>query len=552
MPHSFHRYEKYLFFILILIHLIPVCSTHFFITLDGPAHLYNSNLINWMLYEPDGLAGTYFYFNPLPPPNISGHVLLCVFNFFLPSYLAEKCLLIIYITALPLTFRLLIARLGSTAFSYFIFPFIYSDFLYEGFFNFCLSIPLFFLLLAYFIKHREIQDWTEVITLFFLMGLLYFSHFLVFLLGFSCVGLLIIWNAGLKWRKIKSTKSKESVLKFLFKQLALLLFLSIPGIILALGFLRTNWDQGETAALQKSEIWRQFCLFKPVFTLSYTSLLFWMFIALLGTAFFNKWKNGKQQPTFSAMDVWLFFCLLLLVLVFILPNEWVSGGFISTRLMLFIYLIAFLWLSAQTISKYLVYAAIVLSTGVSLIILRYYRMEMKKNDKIASACFEAASCMEENSVVLPLNYADKLVLNNVLTYIGSEKKIVVWDNYEALTTHFPLQWKENYLPNEAHGNYLNSNRPWVNIQLMEKDMGMRMDYVVRVCYNKGMEDPSTLYMNKKLAEGYVLIKRNEWVEVYKAKPMACAMSLSRSPATASERMGDIINANPTPLSTKGK
>src|SRR6185295_1290073 len=96
LPTFLHRYEKYIFSTLVLIHLIPVCSMHFFPTLDGPAHLYNSNLINWMLSEKQALATTCFYFNPVLVPNLSGHALLCVFNFFLPAYLAEKLVLIIY------------------------------------------------------------------------------------------------------------------------------------------------------------------------------------------------------------------------------------------------------------------------------------------------------------------------------------------------------------------------------------------------------------------------------------------------------------------------
>lgn len=449
--------------------------------------------------------------------------MLSLFNFFLPSYLAEKCLLIIYLLTLPLCFRLLISRIGAVSFSYFIFPFIYSGFLFDGFFNFCLSIPLFFFLLAYFIKHQEIQSWKHAITLLILLTLLYFSHLLVFLLALGCIGVFIVWNSGSRWIKTKAAKSKEASFKFLCKQLIVLHFMSLPGIILTIGYLQTNWEQGKTSALQMHELWRQFYLFKPVFTLSYTPLLFRMFMVLMVIAMFKKWKNRKQQSFFSEKDGWLIFSLLLVVLIFIIPNELASGGFVSLRLMLFIFLIAFIWLSTQEMPTYVLLGAILLSTGVSCIILRYYRMEMMKNDKIASACFEAACGIKEHTVILPLNYADEMVLNNVLTYIGSERKIIVWDNYEALTTHFPLKWKEEYLPDDRYGNYLSNNRPWVNIDLMEENMGIRIDYVVRVCYKHDMEDPSTLYVNRKLAEDYVLIKKNEWVEVYEKK----ATSLSK-------------------------
>ena len=105
----------------------------------------------------------------------------------------------------------------------------------------------------------------------------------------------------------------------------------------------------------------------------------------------------------------------------------------------------------------------------------------------------------------------------MLTYIGAEKKMLVLDNYEALTSHFPLKWRTEYLPDPKVGNYLDSNRPSVDIQQLEKQIKRKVDVVVRGSYADSIKDEATLVVNKQLEEGYELVLKKEYVSVYRTK-----------------------------------
>src|SRR6187549_2575351 len=137
--------EKYFFFSLSIINLIPVLFYKFFPTLDGPAHLYNATIINQLLAGNEYLE-KFFRFNPEPVPNWTGHFLLSCFNLLLPAFIAEKLLLVLYLLGLPFSFRSLIKTIasGNVFISYYIFPFTYSFLFFLGFYNFCVGLVFLF------------------------------------------------------------------------------------------------------------------------------------------------------------------------------------------------------------------------------------------------------------------------------------------------------------------------------------------------------------------------------------------------------------------------
>jgi hypothetical protein len=103
--------EKYLFFSVLLINMVSICSLKFLPSMDGPAHLYNSNILMNLLTDNTGSLNDFYSINSFLIPNWLSHFLLAVFRIFLPAWLAEKLLLLIYITGLSLSFRLLLKQL---------------------------------------------------------------------------------------------------------------------------------------------------------------------------------------------------------------------------------------------------------------------------------------------------------------------------------------------------------------------------------------------------------------------------------------------------------
>lgn len=160
--HSFWKHEKYFFILIVFVSLIPIISSKYFPTVDGPAHLHCANVLKHIWFEGNTNLLQFFDFNEDLNSNLVNHVWFAVAGLFLPSYLVEKSILIFYVVALPYAFRYLIKNLvddeGSwkTA-SYLVFPFIYSFPMCLGFFNFCIGIPIIFGALVCGIKTKTIR-----------------------------------------------------------------------------------------------------------------------------------------------------------------------------------------------------------------------------------------------------------------------------------------------------------------------------------------------------------------------------------------------------------
>jgi len=192
-----NKTEKYIFLLVTVLNLIPVLQDKFFPTMDGAAHLYNSNIINELIFENNNLFELYFSFNEILVPNWIGHFLLSFFNFFFPAFIAEKILLLFYLIGLPYAFRKLIKTISSQniGLSYFIFPFSYSFLFTLGFYNFSIAIILMLITLNYWIKNYNQQILNKkILILALLLTLTFFSHVFIFSLLMFFIGLHILFN----------------------------------------------------------------------------------------------------------------------------------------------------------------------------------------------------------------------------------------------------------------------------------------------------------------------------------------------------------------------
>ncbi len=83
----FNRYVPFLFWAMLLAGTIPLLVFRHFVTLDGPAHLYNAQLIREIWFGGHSLVNDLFRVNDFPVPNWSGHLIMALLNLLLPAYL---------------------------------------------------------------------------------------------------------------------------------------------------------------------------------------------------------------------------------------------------------------------------------------------------------------------------------------------------------------------------------------------------------------------------------------------------------------------------------
>ena len=228
--------ERAIFFAAVLFNAYLLMTVRFYPSMDGPAHLYNASLIGHMLNGEASVIETFFQFNPVVVPNWISYFIMAPLLKFMPAWMAEKILLLVYLFGTTFSFRMLILQLspGNLNLSVFILPFTYSFLFHMGFYNYSLLFILMFLTLATWIRNRRSGMISRILALVILLTLTYFSAILTFAFTGFCLGLLQIFFV------LKEASEKEGLLRIsknILKEYLVLFIAALPGIILSVSFL---------------------------------------------------------------------------------------------------------------------------------------------------------------------------------------------------------------------------------------------------------------------------------------------------------------------------
>jgi len=447
--------EILFFYFCIALNALPILLFRFFPSMDGPAHLYNANVLSQLCRDQSEVLHHYYTINPALVPNWTSHVLLAGFKVFLPAFLAEKVLLLLYVVGLPLTFRKFISCIApsQSALTYIIFPFIYNYLFCLGFYNLSLSIILLFAGLTIAIRQIQapsLRGWMGQAILFLLT---YFTH--PFSFALLVLGSFAIWAAQCLFSPVPPSTSLFQRFLSARPNLVRLGFACFIPVLLLLHFYATQHFYNSGQRLSTGEIMRYLKDLRPLICYNYnlelrlTEHLYHLFAGLTAIAFYER-INGVISGQYSKMerfkrffqpnDVWLSLALLLLVLLFVVPNS-ASAGMMSDRFALFFFLFWATWLAVQPLRPWLLRTAtiiiLVLNFGLTY---RYIRVAKDQN-KIVAQCVAASQYIPAGSTVLPLNYANNWLVPHFSNYLGIEKPMLILENYEADTGWFPLLWR---------------------------------------------------------------------------------------------------------------
>ncbi len=448
--------------------MLPVLLFRFFPTMDGPAHLYNSNIINELLFNSHSTLNDYFSINPEPVPNWLSHIILALANLFLPAWMAEKVLLILYFVLLPLSFRSFVKIYNKPVLSYIIFPFTYSFLFYIGFYNYCLAFILLFYTITYWLKYTDDKKvLRSSVVLFFLMTITYFAHLLVY--SFLLFSLFILAFQKI-WSTYQNKRNFKEAVRTHLKQMVSLFFASIPSLLLFIWFFLKRDFSGENEYLDNSELIKWIKDIRPIIALSYnpelrlTEVLYHLFVGLSAILFFQRiqqidYKQNKssrqkiiyaiKNGLFLKKDIFLLISLIVLLVYFYYPNSG-GAGMMSDRFALLFYLFFVAWLAIQVFPKWLISIAIVIIIGINLGFVYRYLLATKDLNNFVTPIFKTADYIEPNSTIIPINFSDHWLSLHFSNYLGTEKPLVILENYEADVGWFPVVWNRN-MPNNTLG-----------------------------------------------------------------------------------------------------
>ena len=164
---------------LLLIHLLPMWVFKYFPSQDGPSHIYNAYVLKDYHKHENYKIREVFKLNLTLFPNWTSHPFMALLMYVFPPIICEKILLSVCIVLLPLSLFYFLNAVdrGKMLFGLLGFMYAYNYLLHMGFYNFALSMPMFFFTLGYWWKHKDEMNPTNIVVLYVLLLGTYFCHY---------------------------------------------------------------------------------------------------------------------------------------------------------------------------------------------------------------------------------------------------------------------------------------------------------------------------------------------------------------------------------------
>jgi hypothetical protein len=449
-------WEAAAFWLLLTLHLLPLCGGRYFPTADGPTHLYNAWLWKAMLLQPAHPAHQVLAFNPNPEPNYLSHLLLVGFLSIGPPWVAEKLLLGLYVVGLPLALRYALRSGGQASAGWLAvlgFPLVYSVVLVWGFYNFCLSLILLLVVSGYWQRHTGRWRPATIAGLAGLLTLLYSAHPMTYLVSGLLLGLLaVVTNRAWPGR--------------LLTELGILLLTHLPTLLLLAWYAAHKGTATSQPALDYgANLWEWFRL-EPIHYFGSAEATYrWLVAGLLTVAVaVAGLRLMRRQAAGWPVLPWALGVLLLLGAYMAMPDAIAGGSITRPRWGLLSYLALLAGLAAVPWLPR--WRAIGLGSGtLAAVLLLGFRLPKFQAFQAGVAEYQSlAPYLRPGATILPIAYdaenrlPDALAINTYIptlseaaNYLAVEHQLVSYENYEALAGYFPLVWRPGKAPLLAVG-----------------------------------------------------------------------------------------------------
>lgn len=525
MVTAFHRLSSFiqkvtkepiLFYLVLFVNIFMAFTVKFFPSLDGPAHLYNSNVLLDLLKGSKSLLGEYYNINTIIIPNWLSHFILAFFGIWLPAWLSEKFFLVLYLFGLAFSFRLLIKQLSpqNIGLSVLIFPFAYTHLFCIGFYNYSFSFIFLFLTLYYWIKTQNKKKFKQYLILSLLITLTYFSGVLTYGFLGLILGLLIIY----RWiRNYLETRIFKSAILGVLSDLLKLLSISVPSLIMLFLFYRKTYFPPPGDSYPIKELWnwlndgRELITYAFQSEVFYTRQLIHIILIIISLDLYQRYlskKSGSETLWSRPGDFLIAPILLALILFLCVPDD--SGArMMSHRFNVLFFILLITWVASSKIKKIagkvIVLLIIVLHFST---LFTHYHVISESVTKHAKAINVAARVIKPGSVVLPVNLSDNWLENHFSNYLGVDKPMVILENYEAEIGWFPVIYDMKLLPKFQLG----QQNSIIGLRWIQND-GSSVEKIIDYVFIYGclaiLKDSKWEDLRKTLLSDYHLIKTSD-------------------------------------------
>ena len=466
---------------------MPVWIFTYFPTQDGASHIYNSYVLkeyhkheNYRLREVYELRLTLF-------PNWTSHAFLALLMYVFPPIVCEKILITLCIGLLPLSlfYFLNSVQKGKTLFGLVGFIFAYNYLLHMGFYNFVLSMSLFFFTLGYWWRRREELTLANIGVMYVLLIATYLTHYqsyatLMMSLTFFAVFLSLYEALRKTWgyREISGENRKPSasnLKSFAAKLKPTFLFLisMLPAYFIMISYYldRPRGDDGHKDFEWLMEYFfsmKSLVAFRDEHILIGRALFVVFAVALLLTLIdrvrhvYRFRASSESEDTNERLwprivrrrDLFLLLALILTVMYFKFPWSGYGGGWINDRIHLYIFLVLLPFFSVG-LHKYTKYATGGFIIALSLWHLAYNVQTYYLLNKDIDNAVSSVGMLDKHTILTsrPAEWngmSDSLgrepeyvaPFGHTECFLAAKNGIAYLKNYEAKTDHFPVLYRE--------------------------------------------------------------------------------------------------------------
>jgi len=471
--------------------LHAITSVEYLITLDGPAHIYNSRIYNDLLSN-NSWTQTYFHINEQLTPNYGSLLLLSGLLAVFKSALALKLFHILFVLLFVGGFYIWNKSNTEKRWYLLILPFVFAELFWAGFYNFVLATAILFFVLAFY-ERTKLVDWKKYSILGTLFLILYFSHSIVFIFG----GLALFI-----FELVKLSSQKNLAIKVKLKPFVFLFLAALPCFLMAFYFM----DSRKTVIeyLPFEQLMNDFFegkVFRVRNDISkFMRPVFPAMVLLLSVTILIQ---NRLKTTSNYLLVTAIACLFL---YFILPDSVGYASVFSARIIYFFWIFLVAWICRNPLTipwqKFSISMLVIAFLGIQLWSHREYWKILDKNTQLV---LEATKFIENESVVYPIfasNLWDELHVSNIL---GLEKNLFILENTVARSDYFVVQY------NEPFEEILNEQP---TLDFKTSNMQISIDYVVKIGENDPEYVKDIQLYNQIKSNGFIVFK-NEMVEVWK-------------------------------------
>lgn len=466
---------KYILIILLFaIHLLPIWVFKFVPTQDGINHVYNASILKDYHKPENHKLREVFQLNLKFFPNWTSHALLALLMYVFPPLICEKILISLCIVLLPISLFYFLDAVdkGRVVFSLLGFIYAYSYLLHLGFYNFVLSMSMFFFALGYWWEHKDAMRLANILVLYGLLLGTYLCHYLSYFLVVLSLSFLALFSS---FRKLKS--------------LLLFLLFMFPAYFIMLSYYLDSTHGREPEYKNLDELVKYFfdmgslVSFLDSQILIGRSLLYFFALILLVVLWHRikaifTWqravKSGDINSFVSEEQFWirtingkeqfLLLAVIFTILYFKAPWRFPWGGeWINDRIYIYIFLVLlpFLNINFHRHIRNAAAAGIIIISLWSLSSNAYVYYYLNKD--IAQMILGADMIEKHTTLTVyrdewpggsdslgEMKYVYPFL--HLPSYFCLNKDVAYLKNFEALYNYFPVNfknWREHYLTQEA-------------------------------------------------------------------------------------------------------